>query len=112
MSIRQKTIYIPDGDKATWTDAQLVTFMCEIDGIVSTHMNDCKAEARARVGADGGKLVYKEHHVSVAKLGKAKDSVLWQALAMALLEQVEDKDAWIAKFSKRGEPQAQRVTIK
>lgn len=110
--MRQKTVYIPEGEKKTWTDAQLVTFMCEVDGLVSTHMEECKAEVRERVGITGGKLVWKEHHVSVSKQGQPRDAVSWQKLAEHLLAEREDREELIARFSERKPPQAQRITIK
>lgn len=112
MSIRQKTLFIPDTEKALWTDAQLVTFMCELSSLTAAHMDDCKAEARKRVGLEGGKLICKDRLVNVGKQGQATDSIDWKALAQLLLTEREDRDELVQRFTTRKPPQAQRVTMK
>ena len=111
----QITIKFPDGEKSTWTDKQLVSFMSTVQGLVTAHMDACKAACRERVGVDGGKLTDgKAASVTVAKQASAKDVVDFAAMGKALLAQLDEdtQNEVKERFTVRKNPPLQAVNIK
>lgn len=110
----QITIIIPDGEKASWSTYQLAKTGCEIDRLTATHLESIKDALRVRLGTDGGRAEWKQGYASVSKLGVAKASPDWKALAQAALAELEPAKAkaLLEKHSPVKPPRKQTVTFK
>ena len=89
--------------------------MSTVQGLVTAHMDACKAACRERVGADGGKLTDgKASSVTVAKQATAKEVLDFAAMGKALFAQLdtEQQDNLKERFTVRKNPPLQAVNIK